>query len=412
MTKKSELDSKVILDAAEKEAQRWLGAFRLDGKYDITRMMRHMTRPNVVSMCVNGPTELPYGLLFSLYWLDLFTADKFFTSARFQETFQTMSSQRRMSNLFLNTIEDETGAGAGKVADVKDFPTIRKVWDELSGQFVIQLLIHYIDVQYPSRPRNIEQFEKFLRADAEPAQCRIAVSDETLAKVWAHCKKTYSKRYTELTPWDCIWDYYCFAFYESAFKAIEDKPPFLQHSYFDAYCAGLGFIVNHGSLMLGMPLPRVMRDSAAVDARNRNRLHCETGPAIEFGDGTKSWWWRGVQVSQQLIEQPDTIKPADVVKMGNQEQRRAHIERLGYERIATALNLKVIAKDDYGELLESSPNALADDGARPARFVRVTCPSTGRVYVNRVDPASASCLAGLAQRFGIPVGEYIKLTES
>jgi len=203
------------------------------------------------------------------------------------------------------------------------------------------------------------------------------------------------KRVHELTPWSCIWDYYLMAFYECACGRMEAEPEFTKKSFFEAYKAGLGHIVNLGGLIVGLPRPRLVVDAA-------NRLTNAAGPAIEY-KRTKLWWHHGVQVPQAWIERPDTVDPKVGLTEANAEKRRAFYEIMGYERILAAVGAEVIQKDDFGTLL--STHALKDDGDKPALFVRVKCPSTGREYVNRVNPECKTAKEAVASRWRLTEGE-------
>ena len=212
----------------------------------------------------------------------------------------------------------------------------------------------------------------------------------------------------KLEPHKCIWDYYLFAFYESAFSQLdeEDKHEFVRDSFFEMFKAGLGHIVNLGDLIIGIPLPK------AVINQN-DQLHCEDGPAVEFADGTKAYWWNDVEVDREVIEDPDSVDPISIIKMENQEKKRASFEALGYDRILKPFKPEKIASDDWGTLYELEPSALNDDQGRPARFVRVVCPSTGRVYpFNRVPPNIKKPVEAIAARFGVSAETFKKSEHS
>ena len=140
-----------------------------------------------------------------------------------------------------------------------------------------------------------------------------------------------------------------------------------------------------------------------------HRLHCADGPAVHWPNGRAYWFWRGVQVERDWIERPQSLDPKMALTESNTERRRCLYEILGYERILAAVSAKRVAMDDFGELWEAQ---LDDDRGRPARFVRVKCPSTGRVYVNRVRPEVKTAREAVASRWRLKPERYVLGAES
>lgn len=188
----------------------------------------------------------------------------------------------------------------------------------------------------------------------------------------------------------CVWDYYWFAFYESAMKAAGLSHWFTDQSLFPAFQAGIGHIVNMGQLIVGVMRPEAYRD-------DEFRLHCENGPAITWG--TKKWYfWRGVEVEADWIEHPEAVDPKLALTHGNVEQRRCLQEIVGWDRILEQLgDVKSISTDEFGEILET--RSIGDDDGRPARFMRVACPSSMRIYVTRVPHDAQSPRHALGWRY-------------
>lgn len=86
---------------------------------------------------------------------------------------------------------------------------------------------------------------------------------------------------------------------------------------------------------------------------NEGRLHCEDGPAMLFSDGMKIYFIHGIEVGSAVIESPHEIPIAMIRDCKNVEQRRILIERYGKDRYVTALGLKPVHKDDWGELYKA-----------------------------------------------------------
>lgn len=209
----------------------------------------------------------------------------------------------------------------------------------------------------------------------------------------------------------CLWDYYEMAFYESAYSVLPNKDKFPCRAFFDqtlleAFEAGLGFLVNLGPYILGVMRPVVYRDE-------NMQLHNEFGPAVIWGEGEyqeKQWWWHGVRVEQRHIESKETIDPEEAWGHKNAEVRRALCEIVGWEKIMDAVGAKVIHEDETGQLLEAE-NVI--DGERiKLRFVRVTCPTTNRVYVLGTRETAQTAKEGVAATFGMTPEEYNPVVET
>jgi len=192
-----------------------------------------------------------------------------------------------------------------------------------------------------------------------------------------------------LRPWECVWDYYLMAFYECACHRLCTPTEYmLQGSLLPAFRAGLGHLIQMGGLVVGVPLPEAHRD-------DRMRLHCETGPAIRWQDGSQSWWLAGTQVPRHVVEEPATISVDQIRAEQNVEVRRIMRERFGEGRYLRETGAKVIdvdtrqvsCADDRGV-----PRALLED-SEGERWLVGTDHSTARVYYMRAPRDAATCRA-------------------
>jgi len=111
---------------------------------------------------------------------------------------------------------------------------------------------------------------------------------------------------------------------------------------------------------------------------NEGRLHNATGPAIEYSDGWKLYFWHGVSVERDWIENPDSIDPNKCVTHENIEQRRALCEIVTWEKILEVLEVKVIDVDPDPQIGTLLSTHLPDHGEQ--RFLRVLEASTGRHF--------------------------------
>jgi ankyrin repeat protein len=118
------------------------------------------------------------------------------------------------------------------------------------------------------------------------------------------------------------------------------------------------------------------------------------------------------EVVEYLVEQGASLRSA-VVGAINIEVKRRVCEYFGWERIVKELGAKEIHKDEYGILLKTSE--LKDDDSfqanLSAKFVRVTCPSTGEKYVLRVDPNVQTAKEAVASTFGLTEEQYCPVVE-
>ena len=223
-----------------------------------------------------------------------------------------------------------------------------------------------------------------------------------------------------------IWDYYGMAFWETGYKCLpgaEQTDEFFNQSFFEAFQAGLGFILNFDSVIIGVLLPVVHFDAQkrlhngsyewvdcpcfdrATDMFKSNEycFSCKGegkiktgGPAVEWPDGTKFYWWHGVEIPAEFIETPTKVDFLKIIKSDNQEIKRVMCEIFGWEKVTETLRHKVIQQDDYGTLVQTEG---LNDGDPTARFIRVVCPSTGRKYFLRVAPNTKTAREGVASTF-------------
>ena len=169
----------------------------------------------------------------------------------------------------------------------------------------------------------------------------------------------------------------------------------------------------------------------AID--EQRRLHHESLAAMEFKDGWKVYSYHGTTVPAQVIESPETITIEQIKKEDNAEVRRCMVERMGWQKFVDLSELKVLHIDtlkskfpvlpvsdlvdnsnpiaiqyqdgkEQAELLESA--FLRDFEDRPIRFVRLTCPSTGKQYIQRVAHDETKVYAAVGKAFGMTEKEY------
>ena len=114
-------------------------------------------------------------------------------------------------------------------------------------------------------------------------------------------------------------------------------------------------------------------------------MHNENGPAISFADGHKLYFWHGVSVKKEWIEDHSSITKEVFMKEDNAEVRRCMQEILGNDFIKI-LDVELIDEAvDCGNPIRLFKTKEKDEVAgQYIFFLNVVCPSTGREYFHCV----------------------------
>ena len=137
------------------------------------------------------------------------------------------------------------------------------------------------------------------------------------------------------------------------------------------------------------------------------RLHREDGPAVEWPAAKKAWFWRGVEVPQWIITEPQRITLGSIGSQRNLELRRCMIERFGQERFLRETAADLIGEDDYGKLWH--PKLGRDES--PHRIIQVQNGTreqdgTRRNYFLRVPAQMQSAREAVAWTYGLSAEQY------
>lgn len=129
-------------------------------------------------------------------------------------------------------------------------------------------------------------------------------------------------------------------------------------------------------------------------------LHCATGPAVGYEDGYGVYQWRGTRVEREWIENPKSIKPEEIIKWPNVEQRRCGIEIMGgWHNVLPLLPHKVI-DEDHDEMIGKLVEADIPDSGKE-RFIIAKC-GTGRTISLCVPPDMKTAIEANAWTQNIP----------
>ncbi len=174
--------------------------------------------------------------------------------------------------------------------------------------------------------------------------------------------------------------------------------------FLDAYEAGLWiyWVLENEVLAVPRPALQIVGDD----------LHSEDGPAVAWPNGTRYWFWQGVQVLQHVIEQPEALTPAVVLGEQNVEVRRVMMERYGHDRLLADAGGVLRQEDEFGKLW-----ALDIPGDEPLVMVEVVNSTaepdgTFKDYFLRVPPDTPTARAGVAWTFDLPESTYMPAVQT
>jgi hypothetical protein len=140
-------------------------------------------------------------------------------------------------------------------------------------------------------------------------------------------------------------------------------------------------------------------------------LHSETGKAVEYSDGWGVSSWHGTRVPDHWLADRANLDPNEVIKADNVEQRAAGAAIVGWSKMLSVLNAKVVddsGNDDIGQLIELTLPGLPE----PGLFLKAKCPRNGIIVegvprISDIDGlAIDTAIAAQAWRVGDPQSEY------
>ena len=137
----------------------------------------------------------------------------------------------------------------------------------------------------------------------------------------------------------------------------------------------------------------------------RNVLHNPAGPAQAWSSGFAQYYWRGNLVPKEWITSPSTLDPKIALTHENVELRRCAAEIIGWDKVISSLNPKVIHADpnpEVGTLLEVNLNGERE------RFLKVKC-GTGRTFALPVPPEMKTAAEANAWTYNLDMSEFTKL---
>jgi hypothetical protein len=140
------------------------------------------------------------------------------------------------------------------------------------------------------------------------------------------------------------------------------------------------------------------------------RLHNPDKAAAYFSDGTRFFFWHGIEVPEHVIVQPKKIKLKMIEQERNVEVRRVMIERFGIDNFT--LLAKKLHEDECGILYSKEMDG--DEDFTVVKVINSTAEPDGtyKNYFLRVPPGTRTARAGVAWTFGLEEDEYEPLEET
>ena len=136
----------------------------------------------------------------------------------------------------------------------------------------------------------------------------------------------------------------------------------------------------------------------------QGRLHCPTGPAVRFKDGSSYYYINGRNIPEWIIENPEKITRDRFLAERNSDIKGAIYEVLGQQGMFELLGAEEIDSrtivHQNGELEEvklyKTKETFPEFDNAPLAWVGMVCPSTGTNYLQGVEPHHTSALDAIA----------------
>ena len=197
--------------------------------------------------------------------------------------------------------------------------------------------------------------------------------------------------------WSWRWEISWIATTHIGALQLKKHIPWAEHLY-DAFCSGAWFMFWTNDTLYWVAKPRVHVETI----EGRHRLHRADGPAVE-SDIEPLYFWHGVLIPAEWIEQRDTLAASEIFKEQNAETRRAGCEIIGWDRVLDGIDAKLIDNDgdpQIGALYEGQI-----PGATKCTFLKVQC-GTGRTFVIPTPSGLKSAIAAQAWIANKPVKQW------
>ena len=165
--------------------------------------------------------------------------------------------------------------------------------------------------------------------------------------------------------------------------------------------------------MLVSDRPALVRTES--DSDSPGRLHCADGPAIQWRDGFRLFFWHGTCVPEWVIRNPTV---AAIAAEPNVEVRRCAIEAMGWDTYIAAAGLRLVDRaNDPGNpgcelrLYDLPPTIWGADGGRVLLVSNGSRERDGtrRRYGLPVPPQTAGAIDAAAWTYGLRPEQYARV---
>jgi hypothetical protein len=168
-----------------------------------------------------------------------------------------------------------------------------------------------------------------------------------------------------------------------------------------------GWIVPHERMCWVCERPKLLRTDTGA------RLHCPDGPALGYRDGWSFHAWKGVEVPEWMIENPERITPATIADAIDPVLRNCMIEIMTPERFVRSGGATLVSKDDTGILWRArwSHRGVTVGSWAAVEVVNGTADPDGshRRYFLRVPSNMRTAREAVAWTYGLSAERYAEL---
>ena len=163
-----------------------------------------------------------------------------------------------------------------------------------------------------------------------------------------------------------------------------------------------------------------------INRDGQGRLNATDSPAVEWVNGDKHYFVKGIEVPDSWIE--DKVSLKDIQECNNTELRRIAMELYGYKEYVIDIGAKKISSDEWGELYQVE--IQEDEPITMVSVLNSTCEPYEQMgleqreefrgselsnrgawfkrYLLRVPPTTKTPLEGLAWSHDMTPEEYSK----
>lgn len=240
----------------------------------------------------------------------------------------------------------------------------------------------------------------FCKSPVEAAHLAVKLSEEYGIKLTLKDAMAQQLYGNHDAPWLSFFDY---VYNVLNIKCVE---PILGHIELAKHC---GRWSPYSENIIFQDRPTV------IEFDNEKRLHCDTGPALAYGDGTEVFIIHGVNVPREVVMEPEKITVEMINNERNAEIRRIMLEKYGFRRyLEQTPDVHFVSEDESGQLYYH--DMATDNGNVRLYFVKVINGSpepdgTFKQYILTVAGEPTSTSEAVASTYNISLTQYRKMNK-